>query len=395
MPKLKESFFAFLLLMIARLLSPDNVMAALETLRFHGFGSQGYLLSSDNNFFGPSEEGSFKYHEVGMGASIRPVADLQFSAQVLSRRAGAGDSGDIRLDYGFMDYRFISKESNDFGIRIGRMQNPMGLYNDTPRDVAFTRPSIFLPQSIYFDRTQNVARSSDGVHLYTEHRMSVGDLFYQLAAIYADVDDQESKRALLPDVTGEVESRLSYASRLMFEREGGKVRLAVSGVLLNIRYESSAFSPNQGTIRFRPLIFSAQYNAEFWTLTSEYALRYFNYEDVGPIEDFSETGESFYLQGTYRLLNKLELLLRYDVLYQNRNDRSGSAYAEKFNKARHSRFAKDWTLGLRWDITRTFMSRIEYHYVDGTAWLPSSDNPPPATPKRYWDLFSVLISFKF
>ena len=194
---------------------------------------------------------------------------------------------------------------------------------------------------------------------------------------------------------GELGRQLSYISRIIFEREGGKVRIGVSGVLLNIRYESPLFTPDQGSIRFRPLIFSAQYNAELWSLTSEYALRQFKYEDVGSIPDFNRTGESYYLQGTYRLLKKLELLLRYDVLYQDKKDRSGNDYATSTGLPNYSRFAKDWTVGLRWDFTRTLMSRLEYHYVDGTAWLPSLDNPPPSAPKRYWNLFSVLISFKF
>jgi len=394
MLKTEKILFIFCILTAGILFSEGQGLAMLETLRFHGFGSQGFILSSDNNFFGKSKDGSFKYHEVGMGASIRPFSDLQFSAQVLSRRAGEGDRGDVRLDYGFMDYRIISKESNDFGIRIGRMQNPIGLYNDTPRDVAFTRPSIFLPQSIYFDRTQNVARSSDGIHFYTDSRMEIGDLFYQLAVVYADVDGQESKKALLAGAQGDLESRLSYVTRLMFEQDGGKVRLAITGLLLNVRFKSAISPQERGEIRFRPLIISAQYNAEFWSLSSEYALRNFRYRNVGPL-NFNITGESYYIQGTYRLFKTLELFLRYDVLFQDKKDRKGKAFAANTGRPNYSRFAKDATLGLRWDITKTFMSRVEYHYVDGTAWLTSLDNPAPTTTTRYWDLFSVLISFRF
>ncbi len=394
MVKMEKILFIFCILTIGILFSEGKSLAMFETLQFHGFGSQGFILSSGNNFFGKSKEGSFKYHEVGMGASIRPLSDLQFSAQMLSRRAGAGDRGNIRLDYGFIDYRIVSKASNHFGIRIGRMQNPIGLYNDTPRDVAFTRPSIFLPQSIYFDRTQNVARSSDGIHFYAEHRMGIGNLLYQLGAVYADVDGQESKKVLLAEVQGDLESQLSYISRLMFEQDGGRVRLAITGLLLNAQFKSATSPQKRGEIRFRPLILSAQYNAEFWSLTSEYALRNFRYRNVGPL-NFNITGESYYLQGTYRLFKTLELLLRYDVLFQDKKDRKGKAFAASTGRPDHSRFAKDATIGLRWDITKTLMSRVEYHYVDGTAWLTSLDNPPPATTKRYWDLFSVLISFRF
>lgn len=62
----------------------------------------------------------------------------------------------------------------------------------------------------------------------------------------------------------------------------------------------------------RPLIISAQYNAELWSLSSEYALHNFRYRNAGPL-NFNITGESYYLQGTYRLFKTLELLLRYNV----------------------------------------------------------------------------------
>ncbi|VAX26505.1 hypothetical protein MNBD_NITROSPIRAE01-1126, partial [hydrothermal vent metagenome] len=89
MKKMQKILFIFCILSMSILFSERQGLAMFETLQFHGFGSQGFILSSENNFFGKSKEGSFKYHEVGMGTSIRPLSDLQFSAQILSRRAGA------------------------------------------------------------------------------------------------------------------------------------------------------------------------------------------------------------------------------------------------------------------------------------------------------------------
>ena len=132
-------------------------------LQIHGFASQAYITTSDNDVFGNSDNGgSFGLTEAGLTASARPLPKLQISAQVLSRRAGEGNSGMPRLDFGFLDYRVYSHEVNQFGIRVGRLKNPFGFYNDT-RDVPFTRPGILLPQSIYFDRTRNVSLSSDSV----------------------------------------------------------------------------------------------------------------------------------------------------------------------------------------------------------------------------------------
>lgn len=119
-------------------------------LQIHGFASQAYIYTSDNDVFGNSDDnGSSGFTEIGINALLRPLPRLQFSAQGLSRRAGQGTSATPRLDFAVADYRLYSQDTNQFGIRVGRLKNPFGFYNDT-RDVAFTRPSILLPQSIYF-----------------------------------------------------------------------------------------------------------------------------------------------------------------------------------------------------------------------------------------------------
>lgn len=368
-----------------------------ENTQFHGFASQGFILTSDNHFFGHSEEdGTFRFSELGLNTSIQFTPDFQFSAQVLSRQAGPGDEGDLRLDYALLDYKGVSNETWDLGLRLGRVKNPLGFYNDT-RDVAFTRPSIFLPQSIYFDRTRNLALSADGASLYSEYRTDAGNFFYELEAGYPEVDDEETTLTFIGRLLGRLDNQLSYISRLVFEKEGGKMRLGVSGAIVNIKFKPGSTPSSEGTVHFRPLILSAQYNAERWSLTSEYALRYVKYQNVGPL-NFSQTGESIYLQGTYRITQELETLLRYDLLFQNRNDRNGREFASSptaFGRPAHTQFAKDWTAGLLWNITAQWMSRIEYHYVDGTAWLPLLDNPDVSQTKRRWDMLAILVSFRF
>lgn len=370
-----------------------------NNLQVHGFASQGFVYTSDNNFFGESsDQGSFDFSELGVNASLNPFPNLQFSAQLLSRRAGEGNDGDIRLDYGFADYSFISNESDRWGVRLGRLKNPLGLYNDT-RDIAFTRPSILLPQSIYFDRTRNLALSADTVQLYGEHTTDVGNVSLQMGVGNPKVSDPETELAFLGvNLPGNLEDDTSYISRLMYERDGGLIRLAVSGAQVNIDYNSVGPSSGDllpGKIRFEPWIFSAQYNAERWSLTSEYALRKVSFKDFGAIPDMSITGESYYIQGTYRLAHNWEAVLRYDVLYNDKEDRDGTDYASLTGKPAFTQFAKDWTVGLRWNITPAFMLRAEYHRINGTGWLPLLDNPDLTTTEQNWDLFAILASYRF
>ncbi|XSG83973.1 MAG: hypothetical protein ACPW60_09530 [Methylohalobius sp. ZOD2] len=107
------------------------------------------------------------------------------------------------------------------------------------------------------------------------------------------------------------------------------------------------------------------------------------------------TSESYYLQGSYRLLPSVELVARYDVFFADRDDTSGRKYAALTGSPRHTRFARDWTVGIRWDITNAFMVRAEYHNVDGTGWLAASESPDLSERQRHWHMFALLASVRF
>jgi hypothetical protein len=373
-----------------------------HNLQIHGFVSQSWLMTSDrNNFFGrsSSDSGSFDFRELGLNASMRPLTSLQFSAQMLSRTAGKGSPGNIRLDYGFMDYTYFSGEDGQLGIRLGRMKTPLGFYNDT-RDVPFTRPSVLLPQSIYFDRTRKLALAADGVHFYGEYRTDFGDFSFQGGLVRPLVRGDEAEAAVFgKQLPGRLAPEISYTGRVNYDLDGGRVRLAVSVSELNIRYLPGAGDGlNDGTIGFIPLVFSAQYNAERWSLTSEYALRFLQYKKLHPTVDTSFVGESYYFQGAYRLTPEWEAIVRYDVQHTDRDDPHGKQW-ERADPGRaglrHTRFAKDLTAGLRWNVTPEFMLRAEYHHVNGTAWLSTLDNPNTHDLSRHWDMFLFLGSYRF
>lgn len=373
-----------------------------QNLQIHGFASQSWLMSSDNNLFGKSSSGSgsFDFRELGLNASMRPLPKLQFSAQMLSRWAGAGSGGNVRLDYGFIDYTVFSGETNQLGLRLGRMKNPLGFYNDT-RDVPFTRPSILLPQSIYFDRTRKLALAADGVHIYGERRSDRGDISFQAGVARPLVRGDEAEVAVFSQlVAGHLSPELSYIGRVNYELDGGRIRFAVSATQLNMSYSpAGANDMNTGSIHFLPIIFSAQYNAERWSLTSEYAFRNLKYKNFGPaIPDLDFSGESYYFQGVYRITPEWEAIARYDVLYMDSDDRNGRKWAASgvgTRRQAHNRFAKDITVGLRWNITPEFMLRAEYHRVNGTGWLSTLDNPNTVDMSQHWNLFSILGSFRF
>lgn len=377
-------------------------LGSLDLFKVNGFLSQGYIKTDKNNFFGhSSDSGSFDFREIGLAASLRPTPKLQLSSQLLHRRSGKGSGGGIRIDFGFLDYSFINTPSAEFGIRLGRMKNPFGFYNET-RDVPFTRPSILLPQSIYFDRTRNLGLASDGGQLYGESRTSWGNIAIQFVAGFPQVNDRSTELSILGSIphSGNLKSRVSYLGRILYEQPNGRLRLAVSGSQVNVGYNGGEkdILRNSGSVKFFPLILSAQYNTERWSITSEYALRHFRLGNFGdPRFEQSLTGESLYLQGTYRFSPSWEAVLRYDLLFTDRKDRSGKKYAAKtgYKAPAHNHYAKDLTVGLRWNITPAIMLSTEYHRVNGTAWLSPLDNPDMTHTEKNWNLFAVQASYRF
>jgi hypothetical protein len=368
-----------------------------ESVQVHGFASLGYFNTTDNNFFGDTkrDSGDVDFWELGINGSWRPLPDLQLSMQVVSRRAGETDDGDLRIDYGFLDYSFISDVDDLWGIRLGRVVNPFGFYNDT-RDMPFTRPSILLPQSIYFDRNRQFSLSSDGGQLYGERRTDIGTFSLQLQVAYPRTDDPDLRRTILGTAPAELKGKTSFLGRLMYEKDQGKFRLALSSIKARTKFEPGGPDIKDGRFNFAPIYLSAQYNAERWSLTSEYALRRTEIMGFGPsLPDTDFTGESYYIQGTFRLSQRWEGVLRYDVLYLDRDDRDGKKREAATGGARtaHSRFAKDLTIGVRWDVVPNFLLRFEYHNVNGTAWISDLENPDERTQR--WNLFVLLGAFRF
>ncbi len=248
-----------------------------------------------------------------------------------------------------------------------------------------------------FDEVGLEALSSDAIYFYSESsHHKLGSVSVQFGVGLPVVNDRDTSASLLvTPQAGKLTREVSYLGRGIYESNDKRFRLAVSGTWLNIGYNPAVNDRlGQGRIQFSPIFFSAQYNTEKWSLTSEYALRHFKYSNFNNtgFDSLDFSGESYYFQGVYRFTPQWEAILRYDVLY---TDRSGKKSAAVTRRPAHNRFAKDITAGLRWNVTPSFMMRIEYHRVNGTAWLSTLDNPNAADTSQHWNLYAVQASYRF
>jgi hypothetical protein len=372
-----------------------------ENVQVHGFLSQGFFHSSDNNVYGQSDDGiSPGLTEIGLNVSYQPLERLRFAAQGLYRRAGDVDNGSVRLDFGLADLTLFDYDSGKIGLRGGRIKIPFGLYNET-RDVAFTHPTILLPQGIYFDRSRSLLLSADGGSFYAEQRTDYGDFNFKFNVGMPSNDLSEIQTVVLAarNAQGVLNTKPAIATQLNYELNGGEYVFAVSYMDLEFDYTpvlgERAFNgmllPNS-TTHIQPLLFSAQYNGEKFTLTGEYNYRWNNFGNFAPQGKF--VTESWYVEGNYRILPKLQATVRYDTVSINKDDRGGSG-ALQLGLPRHVSYATDWVFGLRYDITPSWMIRADYTRVHGTAWLPQADNPDPSKTVQDWDLYALQLSFKF
>jgi hypothetical protein len=370
------------------------------TVQIHGFASQALVRTSANRWFGDSPDTSFDFTEIGINASYQSTPNLLFSGQVLVRRAGDMYDGTPTLDYGLVDFTLASDTEKRLGVRLGRIKNPFGLYNET-RDVPFTRPGIFLPQVIYYDKVRNSLLSYDGIMLYGERYSDVGNLSLNLGAGQSIVDDNFEWAYFGADYDGELRADgVNWGiGSLWFNSPSDALKLGFSAILTDMEYDAGPYSPlESGSINVFDWVASFQYNAADWTISSEYSQAPTRWADFGPYFPFEkQVLEGYYLQGAYRILPNLEIMARYEEGYGDRNDRSGRTLSDLtggFTPA-FDFHTKVWTLGLRWDINPYIMFRLEAQRQDGTYALSIRENPDPTALVREWDVFAASISVRF
>lgn len=376
-----------------------------ETAQVRGFLSQGYTWTSSNNFFGHSETGSPNFTELGANLRIEASRWLDLAAQGIYRHAGKVENR-VQLDFALADLTVLTEEHYAFHLRGGRVKNPFGLYNET-RDVAFTRPSILLPQGIYFDRSRSLFLSSDGGQIFIENYAPWGDLSLAINIGMPRNQNDEIEASIFGfNAPGRLQAnRPMYLGQLRYEYNAGELIFALSYADAELEYNAGSgdlvallLAETQfktGTIHSRPLVFSAQYNGERISLTGEYMIQFNEVQNFSADFDRSLTSESWYIQGQYRIHDRLQAIARYDAHFVDRTNRNGKNLGLEPFRPRHAAFAKDWMVGLRWEITPSWMVSTEYHNITGTAWLPFKDNPNPNKNRENWHMVLGLIAFRF
>lgn len=367
----------------------------------HGFAAQAAVKTSANRWFGDSAGTSLDFTELGLNASGKPCPRVLLAGQLLARRAGDMYDGTPAVDYALADIDLYASRRGRAGLRLGRVKNPLGLYNET-RDVPFTHPGIFLPQVVYYDKVRNLVLASDGAMIYGDLYREAGSLSLTLGNGRAVVDENVEWAYLGYDFDGEVEpADNTWLASLWLADRTERFKLGWSGASLSTRFDPDRgvpFTLERGTTDIFYWIASFQYSAVDWTLVAEYAREPLTWKGYGPgFPDRRSEVEGYYVQATYRPIAPVQGMLRYEEGFADRADRDGTRAAAasggRFDAI--TGYSKILSAGLRWDIDDHWMVRVEYADQRGAMALSSRENPDPGELSGHWDMWAAQVVFRF
>ena len=115
---------------IAGVAAPTRALGADELtsspVEMHGFVSQGFIKTTNNNYLANSKRGSFEFTEVGINFTKSLSDRMRLGVQLFARDLGPVGDYKPQFDWFYLDYRF----ADWLGIRAGRTKLPFGLYNE-------------------------------------------------------------------------------------------------------------------------------------------------------------------------------------------------------------------------------------------------------------------------
>jgi hypothetical protein len=406
----------------------------------HGFVSQGYLLSSANNYLADSEEGSAEFNEAALNVAYLPTTRFRLGLQFLSRDMGDEGNHKIVLDWGYGDYRW----RDDLGIRVGKIKQPLGLYNKN-RDLDLLRTSVLLPQGIYNDHWREFVMAVEGVGLYGFKPLGIfGDADYEVQFGSRNVPDPDAgfwgtlysaigtgiadytegsiqQNPYFPpgsvkvDYLGtddqsivsstSINTNLIWNTPLTGLRLGavwaGSYDLRVSGITeMSIEiptgdpsqptYKTTNKIPFESTIDVGVHTLSGEFTSHGWTIGMEY-FRLTGSEtiiaDTASVEaDFDNM--SWYGKVGYQVTPWLALGTYYSEFYIDPSDKDGKKKAIP-----EEAWQKDLTVSSRFDISPFWIAKLEVHFIDGIAQVIAPDGEDDR--ERNWTLLAVKNTFHF
>jgi len=368
---------------------------------FHAFVSQGFMLSSKNNYLTRSRRGSFEFTEVGLNLTKSISDDISVGMQLFMRDLGPIGNYKPQFDWFYLDYHF----RDWLGLRAGRTKLPFGLYNDQS-DIDSARVPVLLPQSVYPTTSRDFLLAQTGFELYGyEPLPALGALDYRA---YGGTIFIDSTNLNTPGTTvTNIDVPYVAGTRVLWHAPAPIDGLTAGGSLQVLRLDldlllgadevaalkqAGVVPPTFGdTLKYKLPVFlwvgSLEYAAHDLLLAAEYSRwRYDLMFRPKLVTDSIFTSTRWYVMGSYHVAPWFSPGAYYAV---TNTGLKGPDTRDKYQQ--------DFAVTTRYDLTSNWLLKLEGHYMRGTAALSPAlnSNVPLGELARDWTVFMVKTTAFF
>ncbi|WP_158972534.1 TonB-dependent receptor [Paraglaciecola sp. L3A3] len=373
--------------------------AFAESINLHGFVSQGIIQAEGSNFVEDDGNVSLKLTEVGGNVSYRLNSTLRVAGQGVYLNGGNRYSEGPRIDYLFLDWQVVNHLNWNVKAQIGRNKNYHWLYSST-RDVPHTRPSIILPQSLYFDAFRDVALGVDGLALLAQTNNDFGEWDMNFTYGKSKISEQEKRNLLGAEVAGKLEHTSDTQFSLYWRPKLTNLQFGMSILDADFRYTKAQQDVLiNGDETSQRLMFNFLYQSEKWELASEIIKERVIVENLVSLGHKSDvTAEGGYIQTRYFATPDVTMLARLDLYDKDNKDRDGSDIELLSNGVIPGYFGymDQATLGLTWKLPKNMQLQAEVHRVKGTSRLAPFLIPDLiANDNKYWNIWALQMMYWF
>jgi len=328
-------------------------------VQIHGFASQGFAYSNDNNYLTmKTSNGSFAFTDGGANISTQITDNLRVGAQIYVRNIGELGKGYPELDWATVDYKFTSW----FGLRGGKVKTMLGLYSDS-QDIMSLHTWAILPQSLYPLDLRSTTIAHAGGDVYGDMSLKrLGAISYTVYA-GARPDDAHGGYRYSADNVG-----ISFDGKINGSMHGADLRwstpapgltVGATRLILNLSGKASVpGTPLKGD--FSSDVATSAFYTDFvrgnLRLSGEYRRTTGTGElDLGGPQVFAFDQRGWYISASYRLSKHLEIGA-YD-----------SHWIPDWKKSWDppDGHLVDRTVAARVDLSNHWNVKIEGHFIDG------------------------------
>lgn len=377
-----------------------NDIGGIDDVQIHGFVAQGVIDVDGSDFVSVDQGVSFKLTEIGLNASYQFTPDVRLAGQAVYLNGGNRYDKGIRLDYLLLEWALHNTENWQTKLYLGRIKNYHWLYSST-RDVPMTRPSIILPQSVYFDGTRDMSIGGDGGAIATRYsHASIGDIDITASIGISPVSKEQTTILMGSTSTGKLTHENDFQGSIYWRPSFSQWKFGLATTNADFTYENGINdSFINGSLDLERFYANAEYQAEHWTFSAEILQENIKLYGLLVPEFMNDSkGQGGYVQAQYSITPKLQLLSRYEHYYANKSDKHGRQLELNSGGGvpHYFGYQYDKTIGLKYRISPKVELQFEHHWIQGTARLTPVLIPEPRINKEeYWQMWALQLMYWF